>query len=161
MRKIVLILALFFGVLGGINLSAKSFGEQIIGALNGKSASVQAVEVVGDRAYTSKDEVAAYLVKFGKLPSNFITKREAQERGWQPSKGNLWKVTDKMSIGGDRFGNREGKLPRAKGRQYYECDIDYKGGRRGAKRLVYSNDGLIYYTGDHYATFTLLHGERK
>ena len=57
------------------------------------------------------------------------------------------------------FGNREGNLPKEKGRQYFECDIDYVSGSRNAKRIVYSNDGLIYYTEDHYNTFTLLYGE--
>ena len=76
--------------------------------------------------------------------------------GWVAAKGNLWKVTDKMSIGGDKFGNFEKLLPTQKGRQYYEADIEYKGGNRGAKRLVYSNDGLIYYTDDHYNTFEKL-----
>ena len=64
-----------------------------------------------------------------------------------------------MSIGGDRFGNREGLLADKEGRQYYECDINYEGGFRGPERLVYSNDGLIYYTGDHYDSFELLYGE--
>lgn len=71
----------------------------------------------------------------------------------------MWDVTDKMSIGGDRFGNRENRLPIKAGRVYYECDINYKGGYRGPERLVYSNDGLIYYTGNHYDSFTLLYGD--
>ena len=61
------------------------------------------------------------------------------------------------SIGGDVFGNREGSLPDRSGRTWYECDIDYSGGKRGAKRIVYSNDGLIYYTEDHYETFVRLY----
>jgi guanyl-specific ribonuclease Sa len=64
-----------------------------------------------------------------------------------------------MVIGGDRFGNREGLLPESDGRKYFECDVAYEGGYRGAERLVYSNDGLIYYTPDHYESFTLLYGE--
>lgn len=75
--------------------------------------------------------------------------------GWDAEKGNLWDVSDKMSIGGDRFSNREGLLP--EGKKYFECDIDYKGGYRGAKRLVYSDDGWIYYTADHYERFELLY----
>lgn len=62
-----------------------------------------------------------------------------------------------MSIGGDRFGNREGLLPDAEGRKWYECDINFSGGFRGAERIVYSNDGLIYYTSDHYESFTQLY----
>jgi len=103
--------------------------------------------------YTSKDDVAAYLRKYGELPKNYITKKDAGDMGWVASKGNLWDVTDNMSIGGDRFGNREGLLPSKKGRIYYEADIDYEGGRRNAKRIVFSNDGLIFYTDDHYASF--------
>lgn len=121
-------------------------------------AGLAAVPVKEDGRYTTKLEVAAYLYQFGKLPSNYLTKGEARDRGWVASKGNLWKVTKKMSIGGDRFGNNEGLLPKKSGRQYYECDIDYRGGSRGAKRIVYSNDGLIFYTGDHYETFEQLAG---
>lgn len=109
--------------------------------------------------YTGKEEVAGYINLYGKLPGNFITKKEASNLGWEANKGNLWDVTDKKSIGGDRFGNREGRLPKSSSRQYYECDIDYEGGFRGAKRIVYSDDGLIYYTEDHYDNFTLLYGD--
>lgn len=112
-----------------------------------------------DGNYSTKDEVALYIHTYGKLPSNYITKKDAEALGWDASKGNLWKVTDHMSIGGDRFGNYEKKLPTKKDRQYYECDIDYSGGSRNAKRIVYSNDGLIYYTEDHYESFELLYGE--
>ncbi len=110
-----------------------------------------------DGVYSTPDLVAAYIHTFNKLPSNFITKKEAEQLGWVASKGNLWDVTDEMSIGGDKFGNYEGLLPKAKGRQWYECDVNYKGGRRGSDRIVYSNDGLIYYTEDHYKTFTQLY----
>ena len=111
------------------------------------------VQVTKGESYTSKDEVAAYIKKFQTLPPNYITKAQAEKLGWDNTKGNLWKVTQQKSIGGDRFGNREGLLPKASGRQYYECDIDYRGGYRGAKRIIYSNDGLIFYTDDHYKTF--------
>ena len=107
--------------------------------------------------YSTPEEVAEYLNIYGKLPSNFITKKEAEALGWESEKGNLWEVTDKMSIGGDYFGNREKKLPTKSGRKWYECDVNYEGGFRGAERIVYSNDGLIYYTDDHYETFTQLY----
>ena len=109
--------------------------------------------------YTSKAEVALFIHTYNKLPRNYITKKDAVSMGWEASEGNLWNVTDKMSIGGDRFGNREGKLPKKTGREYFECDINYKGGFRGPERLVYSNDGLIYYTKDHYDSFELLYKE--
>ena len=112
-----------------------------------------------DGIYTSKDEVALYIHTFNKLPSNYVTKSEAKKMGWVASKGNLRSVCDNCSIGGDVFTNREKTLPTKKGRTYYECDIDYDGGTRNAYRIVYSNDGLIYYTHDHYNTFELLYGE--
>lgn len=107
-------------------------------------------------AYTDKVRVAAYINKFSKLPHNYITKNEAKKLGWQ-TRGTLDKVAPGKSIGGDKFGNYEDVLPKKQGRVYRECDIDYKKGNRNAKRIVYSNDGLIYYTGDHYKTFTKLY----
>ena len=112
----------------------------------------------GERC-SDPDRVAAYLHAYGELPPNFIRKEDARALGWDSADGNLWDVTDGMSIGGDRFGNREGLLPEADGRVWYECDVNYAGGFRGAERIVYSNDGLIYYTDDHYESFTLLYGE--
>ena len=103
--------------------------------------------------YSDKDHVAAYLLTFEELPENYLTKKEAQALGWISSKGNLWDVAPGMSIGGDRFGNYEGILPKKNGRQYYECDIDFDGTYRNGKRIVFSNDGLIFYTEDHYETF--------
>lgn len=109
-------------------------------------------------SYTSKDDVALYIKQYDRLPNNFITKKEAQELGW--SGGSLEKYAPGKCIGGDRFGNYEGKLPKKNGRTYTECDIDTLGkSSRGAKRIVFSNDGLIYYTEDHYDTFTLLYGK--
>ena len=124
-------------------------------------AAAPSVNVVKDSVYTSKDEVAAYIYRFGGLPRNFITKKEALALGWDAKSGNLWQVVDKKSIGGDRFSNREKKLPEANGRKWFECDIGYRGGRRGAERIVFSNDGLIYYTPDHYENFYLLYERRR
>ena len=112
-----------------------------------------------DGHYTTKEDVALYLYLYQHLPENFITKNEAKKLGWVSNEGNLGDVAPGMSIGGDKFGNREGLLPKKDGRQYYECDINSDGGYRGAERIVYSNDGLIYYTGDHYESFELLYGE--
>jgi len=109
--------------------------------------------------YSTKDEVAQYLHLYGHLPDNYITKQEAEQLGWNSKEGNLWEVAPGKSIGGNRFGNYEGLLPDKKGRKYFECDIDFEGGYRGAKRLIYSSDGLIYYTEDHYNTFEQLYGE--
>lgn len=107
--------------------------------------------------YTSPEDVAAYIHRFRHLPSNYITKRDAEDLGWSSSRGNLWDVAYGMSIGGSRFGNYEGQLPDKSGRKWYECDVNYEGGYRGAERILYSNDGLIYYTDDHYETFTKLY----
>lgn len=109
--------------------------------------------------YTSKEEVALYIHLYGHLPSNYITKKQAEKLGWDSRAGNLWDVAPGMSIGGSRFGNYEGALPDKEGRTYYECDIDYDGGYRGAKRIIYSDDGLIFYTEDHYKTFEELYGQ--
>ncbi len=107
--------------------------------------------------YTTKEDVALYLYTYHKLPSNFITKKEAQKLGWPG--GNLEPYAPGKCIGGDRFGNYEELLPTNK--NYTECDIDTLGAkRRGAKRIVFANDfSLIYYTDDHYESFTLLYGE--
>ncbi|MEE3487069.1 MAG: ribonuclease domain-containing protein [Bulleidia sp.] len=102
--------------------------------------------------------VALYLETYEHLPDNYMTKKEARTYGWEG--GALHLVVEGMCIGGDEYSNFEGTLPEAKGRQYYECDIDtLKSKKRGTKRIVYSDDGLIYYTDDHYETFELLYGE--
>lgn len=107
-----------------------------------------------DGYYYSKDDVARYIHIYGHLPDNFMTKKEAKKLGW--SGGSLEKYAPDMVIGGDRFGNYEGNLP--EGKNYTECDIDTLGKKkRGAKRIVFSDDGYIYYTEDHYETFELLY----
>lgn len=116
------------------------------------SASDYPVEQGG--SYSAMEEVAVYLWSFDELPDNFITKRDAESLGWNNRAGNLWEVAPGCAIGGSHFGNYEGLLPDQKGRKWTECDINYGGGYRGAERLIYSNDGLIYYTADHYESFT-------
>lgn len=117
----------------------------------------ETLTVEEDGTYTSKEEVALYIHTYGHLPDNYITKREAEDLGWKSGGLDLDEAAPGMSIGGSRFGNYEGLLPEEDGRQYYECDIDYEGGRRNAKRIVYSNDGLIFYTDDHYESFEQLY----
>lgn len=136
--------------------------DQEESAATGSTDTDSQVEVTEDGHYTSKEEVALYLHTYGKLPSNFITKKEAEDLGWKKKEGEagqLHVVAPGMSIGGSSFGNYEGLLPEKKGRKYYECDINYVKGNRGAERIVYSNDGLIFYTGDHYETFEQLYKE--
>lgn len=109
--------------------------------------------------YNDREHVALYIHIYDELPPNYITKDEARDLGWDSGKGNLWEVAQGKSIGGDSFGNREGLLPKAKGRSYYECDINYEGGYRGGERIVYSDDGLVYYSENHYENFVLLYDE--
>ncbi len=107
-----------------------------------------------DGTYTTPEDVAEYIYTYGELPCNFITKNEAKALGWVSSEGNLWDVAPGMSIGGDYFGNYEGILPDG---DYHECDVNYEGGYRGSERLIYGDDGSIYYTSDHYESFTQLY----
>ena len=109
--------------------------------------------VNSDGVYVTPAMVAAYIDTFNKLPQNYITKAEAQKLGWDSSKNQVSDVAPSKSIGGDRFGNYEGNLPKS---NYRECDINYTGGKRGAERIIYSSDGDVYYTNDHYNTFTKL-----
>ncbi len=126
-------------------------------ALSSEETESDKVSVTEDGEYTSKDEVALYIHLYDHLPDNYITKKEAEALGWNNKEGNLWDVAPGKSIGGSYFGNYEGLLPEKKGRDYHECDIDYNGGRRNAKRIVFSDDGLIYYTEDHYESFEQLY----
>ena len=120
-----------------------------------KAAAQTGGTITEDGSYTSKEDVALYLHTYGKLPGNFITKKEAKKLGW--SGGSLEKYAPGMCIGGDYFRNMEGLLP--EDADYRECDIDTLGKKqRGAKRIIYSDDGYIYYTQDHYKSFELLYG---
>ena len=103
---------------------------------------------------TEPQQIVNYLSVYGELPENFITKKEAKALGWDSSRNYVGEVAPGKSIGGDRFGNYEGQLPAQKGRTWYECDANYGGRRRGAERVLFSSDGLYYYTDDHYKTFT-------
>lgn len=106
--------------------------------------------------YTTKEDVALYIHTYGRLPENFVTKKEAEAAGW--SGGSVEKYLPGKCIGGSSFGNREGLLPDKEGRRWTECDINTLGkSSRGAERIVFSNDGLIFYTGDHYESFEQLY----
>jgi len=114
--------------------------------------------IAEDGWYYTAEEVSEYLVTYGYLPGNYITKSEARELGWEG--GSVEEYAPGCAIGGDVFQNREGTLPKVEGITYYECDINTDGGRpRGAERLVFSDDGWIYYTPDHYESFELLYEE--
>lgn len=111
-------------------------------------------DIVWGESYTTAEDVAEYIYLYGELPENFITKKEAGKLGWESREGNLWEVAPGMSIGGDYFGNYEGILPEGK---YRECDINYDGGYRGEERIIYGEDGSVWYTDDHYESFTQLY----
>lgn len=140
------------------------FGGETPAATEPAAAAAQSPErppdapaVDEDGEYTEKDELALYIHLYGHLPGNFVTKAEAEAAGW--TGGAVGKVLPGKSIGGDRFYNREGLLPKASGRVWTECDVGERRNTRGAERIVFSNDGLIYYTPDHYDSFELLYGE--
>ena len=99
--------------------------------------------------------MADYFFEHGKLPDNFITKKQAQALGWDPKvkHNTVSDVAPGKSIGGDYFGNYEKLLPVVPGRKYYEADCFYRGGERNAYRIIYSTDGHAWYTEDHYNTF--------
>lgn len=112
-------------------------------------------------AITAPQDIADYIFAHGTLPDNFLTKNEARQLGWDSSKNYVSDVAPGYSIGGDKFGNYEGLLPDASGRKWYEADANYTVGPRGAERILYSSDGLVYYTNDHYQTFTEMHPSGK
>lgn len=120
-------------------------------AFVGCNSTDNTTNVLGD-IYTT-EYVISYIKEHNELPEYYITKDEAKDLGWISSDGNLWDVAPDRVIGGDIFGNREGLLPSDNGRIWYEADFEYSGGYRGDKRIVFSNDGLIYITYDHYQTF--------
>lgn len=158
---LVLALCVMLAILGGCMDTgfvqpAASPAQQTQTAVTPEPQDVQTLDE--DGSYTSRDDVALYILTYGHLPSNFVTKNEARAAGWEG--GSLEKYLPGKCIGGDRFGNREGLLPDASGRSWTECDINTLGASsRGAERIVFSNDGLIYYTADHYESFELLYGE--
>ena len=136
---------------------AQQTSKDLVAALN--SLVYTEAEEKGDEVtpIIEPQAIADYIFQHGKLPDNFITKKEAQKLGWDSSWNYVSDVAPGKSIGGDRFGNYEGLLPSKKGRQWYEADCYYTKGKRNAHRILYSNDGLVYYTDDHYESFTQMH----
>ena len=134
----------------------KQNGPETKNAAGADAGTKARVDVVKGKAYTDKDHVAAYIHVFKTLPPNYITKGQANKLGWK-TKGTLDQVAPGKSIGGDRYGNYEKKLPDKQGRVWKECDINYVRGNRNAKRICFSNDGLVYYTSSHYQKFERLY----
>lgn len=152
-----------------IPLTIGNAGEDDVPPLaDARQTSIDLVAALNTLVYTPEENteesgpiiepqaIADYIFRFGKLPENFITKKEAQALGWNASRNYVSDVAPGKSIGGDRFGNYEGRLPDTKGRTWYEADCYYTQGKRNAHRILYSSDGLVYYTNDHYETFTQL-----
>lgn len=158
---LLVVAAIFFGVPGGEEaipevLPAETLVQEAAPEAAETLAEEAAPAIDADGSYSSKEDVALYIHTYGCLPKNFMTKDEARDLGWEG--GGLEDYAPGMCIGGDHFGNYEGLLP--EDRDYTECDIDTLGAeKRGAKRIVFSDDGLIYYTEDHYESFELLYGE--
>ncbi|UOU96804.1 hypothetical protein MUU74_09885 [Chryseobacterium daecheongense] len=100
---------------------------------------------------TEEKRVISYVKQNHKLPDYYITKNEARRQGWNPSQGNLCEVLPGRAIGGDKFSNREGNLP--KGERYFEADVNYNCGNRNADRIVFTEDGDVYLTKNHYKSF--------
>lgn len=151
-----LVLAVVLGIAGLFQGSFDSTPPETTTLSTAAQAGAELLDITG--SYTAKEDVALYIHLYGRLPGNFITKSEAGKLGWEG--GSLEPYAPGKCIGGDRFGNYEGLLPDAPGRTWTECDIDTLGrDSRGAKRIVFSSDGLVYYTHDHYETFDLLYGE--
>ena len=174
--SIVVILGAIFGINLGINNQDVNLQESNVEAIVQQISEIQNEEIsnqnlneqkdnfstektqhsknniLEENNYYSKDDVALYIHTYNRLPKNFITKKEARSLGWEG--GSVEKFAQGKCIGGDRFYNNEEILPVKSGRTYTECDIDTLGkNSRGAKRIVFSNDGLIFYTENHYETF--------
>ena len=155
MKKVmsVLLVLLMLLSLSGCSEMMQAFST-LSEAVDDAKEQAQSLPISG--TYTTEADVAKYIYLYGCLPPNFMTKEEARSLGW--TGGSLEPYAPGKCIGGDRFGNYEGLLPDAPGRTWTECDIDTLGASsRGAKRIVFSNDGLIYVTHDHYESFKLLY----
>lgn len=113
---------------------------------NGNSSDQSSIEQL-----TEEKTVISYVKQNHKLPEYYITKNEARKQGWDPSRGNLCEVLPGKAIGGDKFGNREGRLP--DGEKYFEADVNYHCGGRNADRIIYTQNGDVYLTKNHYKSF--------
>ena len=162
-RALAMLLALLLAASLALGALAEDWRDILRGAfgLSDDTAVEDPAEApdLWDGPITDPQEIVNYLDMYGELPDNFITKKEARNMGWDSSYNYVGEVAPGMSIGGDRFGNYEGQLPDKKGRTWYECDANYRGKKRGAERVLFSSDGLYFYTDDHYRTFTQLFPE--
>lgn len=113
----------------------------------------------GTATEDGKNGIDHFIFVYGFLPEYHISQNEAYLRGWRPWKGNLDQIAPGAVIGGDIYENRDGRLPDSLGRIWYEADFDYSGGYRNKRRIVFSNDGLMFVTYDHYLTFSEIYWE--
>ena len=151
-KPFIFVLCAVFGAFFGMP------GEETESIYDSMSIPTESAQLSEDGTYSSKEDVALYIHTYGCLPQNFLSKADARALGWEG--GSVEKYAPGWCIGGDEFGNYEGLLPEAEGRVWYECDINTLGkSHRGEERIVFSNDGLIYYTNDHYESFELLYGD--
>lgn len=160
---VLLMIALIISIVTGCGIPSSdnsSIDRSYQAEIEGSSVSKTGQPLDPEGSYTTKEDVSSYLELYDRLPDNFITKKEARSMGWQG--GSLEPYAPGFCIGGDKFGNYEGRLP--KGEMYRECDIDTLGANsRGAKRLIYAVEDkdvvAIYYTGDHYKSFEEIYAE--
>ena len=153
---LLLLLSLILALAGCSLLPAEPETQAAVtGTAEKAPAAPEALETPQAGPIIEPQAIADYLFEHGELPDNFITKQEAQALGWDTRKNYVSDVAPGKSIGGDYFGNYEGRLP--KGTKYHEADCNYTGGPRGDDRIIYSADGHVYFTGDHYNTFTELY----
>ncbi|WP_228408916.1 ribonuclease domain-containing protein [Chryseobacterium sp. JV274] len=133
---------------GSVKKETVSYGSTSPnGASNNGNSSAQ----VSIDQLTEEKTVISYVKQNHQLPDYYITKNEARKQGWNPSKGNLCDVLPGKAIGGDKFGNREGRLP--DGERYFEADVNYHCGGRNADRIIYTQNGEVYLTKNHYKSF--------
>lgn len=153
MTKKQIILTIVFGIiffLGVFNfLTNLNINPNIEGNQEKISQKVSETNIIDE--LTDERIIIDYVKKHRQLPGYYLTKSEAKKQGWNPSEANLCKVLPGKAIGGDHFGNREGKLP--KGQKYYEANVNYKCGKRNADRIIFTKQGEVWLTKDHYKTF--------
>lgn len=150
-QNVIILVTLIALLLGFIFIRGKQ--EGIADKEDTKTTHVSLSEIPDIRSLTDEKTVVNFLRKEKKLPDYYITKSIAKQQGWVPSQGNLCEVLPGRAIGGDVFSNRQKKLPKKKGRTWFEADINYNCGRRDADRIVFSDDGMIYVSYDHYKNF--------
>lgn len=110
-------------------------------------------KTVGTATNMGYNGADAQLFYLNRLPNYYVSKDIAYAAGWKKKHKQLDDVLPGKMIGGDIYNNEDEKLPVTPNRVWYEADINYKGGKRNRERILYSNDGLIFATYDHYQTF--------